>query len=269
MERKAPQGGVSAVGTAGASATAERGQWHNDSCSGTLAAAAAAASTPSFTGIGLDVNAHSVAKLRSRQGAGDAVEYVRIKHLATKRYLCVGNKCDLVLRLEGDEEDGGHGGGSSAPGSQVEEKGQKTGGSTSTSSSKRTGDSKDKRPGLPRVGMVTVERRAAVPAATVFAIRPRSTIGASPPVVAASTDGVLGPTDLVHLQHRETGLFLATMPRDDELEDGRVDLTVVKSPLTSEASANLRGFRRSTSVPRGSRLEDVGERRRVLSLSDI
>lgn len=180
---------------------------------------------PSFTGVGHEMTADTVAKLTRRQGAGDSVEYVRIKHLATMRYLCIGRKCDPVE----DEGDNGRGR-DSALGSILGVKVQKVDGSKHARGQKR-------RVGVPRVGMVTVEGRAAVPASTVFVIRPRSAVGAAPPIVAASTDGLLGSTDLVHLQHRDTGLFLASMPRDDDAEDGRVELTVVKSPLTSEVSA--------------------------------
>lgn len=186
------------------------------------------AAAPSSTGVGHDMTADDVAKLTRQQGAGDSAEYVRIKHLATMRYLCIGRKCDPVE----DEGDSGRGR-DSALGSAPGTKAQKVDGSKHARGHKR-------RYGVPRVGMVTVEGRAVVPASTVFVIRPRSAVGAAPPIVAASTDGMLGSTDLVHLQHRDTGLFLASMPRDDDAEDGRVELTVVKSPLTSEVSTFLR-----------------------------
>lgn len=144
---------------------------------------------------GHDFYAEAVAKRRRRQGAGDAVEYVRVKHLATMRYLCVGKKCDSKNREE-----------------------------------KHRGEA------AKRVGMLTVDPHAVVPGATVFVIRPRSAVGAGAPVIAAAADGGLGPEDLVHLQHRDTGLFLSALPRDEGSAGGRVGLTMVKSPLTTEAS---------------------------------
>lgn len=193
--------------------------------------------TFSLNSAGRDVHAEAVARRRRRQGAGDAVEYVRIKHIATMRYLCVGKKCDPLLEGEKSVPHGERGGAAEGTGVGA---GASAAGQQKATGSKRVGGGGGggKEGGTPpRVGMVTVERRAAVPAATVFVVRPRTVVGASPPVVAAATDGGLGPEDLVHLQHKDTGLFLSALPLDERAPGGRVGLTVIKSPLTTEASA--------------------------------
>lgn len=180
--------------------------------------------------VGRDTYAEAVAKRRRRQGAGDAVEYVRIKHLATMRYLCVGKKCDPVV---GDGVPAG------APRTRA-------GGTAST---RRRGDSRKRgaaaaSAAATRVGMLTVERHAAVPAATVFVIRPRTTAAASTAGAGAGTvsaDRWLGPEDLVHLQHKDTGLFLSALPLDQEVAGSTVGLTMVKSPLTTEVGASVLG----------------------------
>ena len=115
-----------------------------------------------FANGGRDTYAEAVAIRRRRQGAGDAVEYVRVKHLATLRYLCVGNKCDPLS--EEDTARPAHGAGSE--------------GGQATEPSRRRGESRKGRGKAPRVGMVTVESHATVPAATVFVIRPRTVVGA-------------------------------------------------------------------------------------------
>lgn len=175
---------------------------------------------------GRDTYAEAVAIRRRRQGAGDAVEHVRVKHLASLRYLCVGSKCDSF-----SEEDTtarrAHGAG--GDGGQVAEP------------SRRRGESRKGRGSAPRVGMVTVESHAAVPAATVFVIRPRTVVGSGVHLNTAA-DGLdrgLSPDDLVHLQHKDTGLFLSTLPHDEGSAGGNVGLTVVKSPLTTEVGHAL------------------------------
>lgn len=145
------------------------------------------------------------------------MEHVRIKHLATMRYLCVGRKCD------------GGGLDATAAASAAPPRG--------TTGTRRRGDSRKEgavaaEAAATRVGMLTVERHAAVPAATVFVIRPRATS----PTEAGGGQGAdrwLGPDDLVHLQHKATGLFLSALPLD-EVGGGNLGLTMVKSPLTTE-----------------------------------
>ena len=168
-------------------------------------------------GGGRDTYAEAVAKRRKRQGAGDAVEHVRIKHLATMRYLCVGRKCDPV-------EGGADTVASAAP--------------SGTAGTRRRGDSRKKgaeaqEAAATRVGMLTVEQHAAVPAATVFVIRPRTTQPSEAGGGQGAADRWLGPHDLVHLQHKDTGLFLSALPLD-EVGGGNLGLTMVKSPLTTE-----------------------------------
>ena len=179
--------------------------------------------TSAFAGGGRDTYAEAVAIRRRRQGAGDAVEYVRVKHLASLRYLCVGNKCDPsseeVTTARRAHGAGGEGGQMTEP-------------------SRRRGESRKGRDSAPRVGMVTVESHAAVPGATVFVIRPRTVVGAGVPLSTAA-DGLdrgLSPDDLVHLQHKDTGLFLSALPHDEGLAGGDIGLTVIKSPLTTEVS---------------------------------
>jgi len=162
-----------------------------------------------FTGGGdRDPYAETVAEGRRRQGAGDAVEHVRIKHLATMRYLCVGEQCDggaeVGTRRRGD--------------------------------SRKEGGAAMKAAATTRVGMLTVDRHAAVPPATVFVIRPRTAGAGTGAATAAATARWLGPDDLVHLEHKDTGLFLSALPIDQEVAGGSVGLTMVKSPLTTEAS---------------------------------
>lgn len=180
-------------------------------------------------GFGRNTYAEAVAKRRRRQGAGDPVEYVRIKHLATMRYLCVGKKCDPVRG----------GGGVNAGGDA---------GAGGTPATRRRGDSRRRGAAAAdaaatRVGMLTVDQHAAVPAATVFVIRPRRTAAAAAgglvgPAAAerVGADRWLGPEDLVHLQHKNTGLFLSALPLENTAKGG-IGLTMVKSPLTTEASA--------------------------------
>lgn len=136
------------------------------------------------------------------------MEHVRIKHLATMRYLCFGTQCDPV----GDGVD--------PPSTTTSE----------TAGTRRRGDVA----AAMRVGMRTVKRHAAVPKATVFVLRPR----AIPPTGAGDqlVDSWLGPDDLVHLQHRDTGLFLSALPLDTDVGGGNIGLTMVKSPLITEAS---------------------------------
>lgn len=163
----------------------------------------------------VDVNAQAIEMQRRGMGAGEAVEHVRIKHLATSRYLCVdeyrpcdddgsGEARDGLPQGESDGSDGSH-----------------------------------------RVSVVAIGRCAQVPSSAVFVLRPRPVIkqGGS---TFGSDAGILGPDDLVHLQHRDTGLFLSALPHRKnsggvkEWGEGsvgsRVGLTVVKSPLTSEVS---------------------------------
>lgn len=184
--------------------------------------------------VGRDTYAEAVAKRRRRQGAGDAVEYVRIKHLATMRYLCVGKKCDPAVG------DGPHTGVRTA--------------ASGTARTRRRGDSRRRGAAAEaaattatKVGMLTVEEHAAVPAATVFVIRPRTTAAASGAGTGVGTargpvsaDRWLGPEDLVHLQHKDTGLFLSALPLDQEVAGGTVGLTMVKSPLTTEVDVFFR-----------------------------
>lgn len=184
---------------------------------------------PALAGGGRDTYAEAVATRRRRQGAGDAVEYVRVKHLASLRYLCVGNKCD-PLSVEDITARPAHGAG--GEGGQAAEP------------SRRRGESRKGRGLAPRVGMVTVDSHAAVPAATVFVIRPRTVVGAGVPLNTAA-DGLdrgLGPDDLVHLQHKDTGLFLSALPHDEASAGGNVGLTVIKSPLTTEVGNILSFF---------------------------
>ncbi|CAN0405323.1 unnamed protein product, partial [Scytosiphon promiscuus] len=105
---------------------------------------------------GRDTYAEAVAKRRRRQGAGDAVEYVRIKHLATMRYLCVGKDCDPAA------------GDGVQPGVRARASG--------TARTQRRGDSRKRgaAAAAARVGMLTVDEHAAVPTSTVFVIRPRT-----------------------------------------------------------------------------------------------
>lgn len=184
--------------------------------------------TFAFASGGRDTYAEAVATRRRRQGAGDAVEYVRVKHLATLRYLCVGNKCDPL-----HEED------TARTAASVSGAGSERGHSAAAEPVRRRGESK-KGKGLgltPRVGMVTVESHAALPAATVFVIRPRAVVGAAGVSLNTAADGSdrgLGPDDLVHLQHKDTGLFLSALPHDEGSAGGSIGLTVIKSPLTTE-----------------------------------
>lgn len=144
-----------------------------------------------------------------REG-GQELECVRVKHLATMSYLYI-------------DHDYGIGPGE-GPTSRPADKGGCRGG--------RVGDVRLE--SSPRVGTLKVERHAAVPASTMFIIRPRN----------AAVE-VLGPEDLVHLQHKQTGLFLAAVPRKGVSEEGgkslgtcsrgdHVGLTVVKAALTTE-----------------------------------
>lgn len=189
--------------------------------------------TSSFPSGGRDTYAEVVAKRRRRQGAGDAVEYVRIKHLATMRYLCVGKKCDSFKKAEGQENpaaprgNGSSGRGGGGKGGEKQTKAT-LGPTGNRRRRKKTGDN------TTRVGMVTVERHAAIPAATVFVIRPRTSVGAGASTTAVAADGGLGPEDLVHLQHKDTGLFLSALLRVEGASGARVGLTMVKSPLTTE-----------------------------------
>lgn len=162
-----------------------------------------------------DSYAETVAEGRRRQGAGDAVEHVRIKHLPTMRYLCVGEQCDGGAEAASTAPGGG------AVGTRRRGESRKEGGAAATAAA------------TTRVGMLTVDRHAAVPAATVFAIRPRAA-GAGAARAAAAARW-LGPDDLVHLQHKDTGLFLSALPLEQEVAGESIGLTMVDSPLTSEA----------------------------------
>lgn len=181
------------------------------------------AGMPSAAFGGRDAYAEAVATKRRRQGAGDAVEYVRVKHLASLRYLCVGNRCDPL-----SEEDT----------TRPAVSGVGTEGGQGVETGRRRGETRKGKYLAARVGMVTVESHAAVPGATVFIVRPRSVVGAGVPANAAE-DGLdrgLGPDDLVHLQHKDTGLFLSALPHDEGSVGGSIGLTVIKSPLTTEVT---------------------------------
>lgn len=210
--------GSASVGTGGNTGVGVAG-----GAGGVGASSSTAAISSFFAGGGRDGYAEAVAKRRKRQGAGDAVEHVRVKHLATSRYLCVGKKCDPVSGADTRTPASDAGTGGEHP---------RAGGF------RRRGEGKKDRGVATRVGMVTAERHAAIPAATVFVIRPRIAVGTGAPAVAAAADGGLGPEDLVHLQHKDTGLFLSALPRVEGWVGGRVGLTMVKSPLTTEASTS-------------------------------
>lgn len=159
----------------------------------------------------MDAYAEAAEAQRRGMGAGEPVECVRIKHLATLRYLSVSEDY-------GSTDDDGDGGWWKRP-------------------RPRAGH---------RVDMIAVGRCAPIPSSTVFVVRPRPALkpGSSPGDADAADDG-LGPEDLVHLQHRDTGFFLSALPHGDASGGagkewgrgsggGRVGLTVIKSALTSE-----------------------------------
>lgn len=174
----------------------------------------------------LDSQAQAAVKQLRGMGAGEPVEYVRIKHLATLRYLSVSDDCgpgdDALLNEQrlhvqcGDTQRGDLRGASRAAAERTR-----------------------------HVGMITVGRYAPVPSSTIFVIRPRVRTKSG---VTTAVDSGLSPEDLVHLQHKDTGFFLSALPRGDALQCGekgwgrgsggeRVGLTVLKSPLTSEVRA--------------------------------
>lgn len=203
----------------------------------------------------IDVGAQIAAKQQRVMGAGDAAEFVRVKHLATQRYLCVGKDCDCFF--EPTQESSG----------EKYMDGQKYQRSPQSQASKATRSQQSKETErwepeerqedeevLTRVGMITIARYAAVPASTVFVLRPRA-VGRSAAAMTAAEAG-LCPEDLVHLQHKDTGLFLSALPHGDAFgggEDkkwgqrssgGRIGLTMVKSPLTTEVSEPCNLFTR-------------------------
>lgn len=204
------------------------------------------------------IAAQVAAEQRRGMGAGEAVEHVRVKHLATQRYLCVGEDCDYFFRLDmestEDEQrrntdtqstrsEGGSRNAMPPMPAHTPERSRQSGGAERGELETQLGDEQDV---LTRVGMVTVGRYARVPSSTVFVLRPRAVV--RPTTAMAAADGCLGPEDLLHLQHQDTGLFLSAHPRGDNwgrangqrLGHGsrgcRVGLTMVKSPLTTEVS---------------------------------
>ncbi|CAM9820767.1 unnamed protein product [Pylaiella littoralis] len=211
---------------------------------------------------GRDTYAEAVAKRRRRQGAGDAVEHVRIKHLATMRYLCVGKKCDPVGVVGGSRTNSMSGAAAAAVATAAAADG--------AVGPRRRGDSRKEGSAAEtaaktRVGMLTVEPHSAIPAATVFVIRPRTpaaatafgseaaAMGPASSVGGPAADRWLGPDDLVHLQHKDTGLFLSALPLDREVAGGNVGLTMVKSPLTTEARTRFYFYWRITRAPERER----------------
>lgn len=231
------RGGVNAGGVV-ANGGSEGGSDANASAAGVVVGAGVVAGV---TAPPVDIYAQAAARQRRGMGAGEPVEHVRIKHLATGRYLCVGKDCDpydvgtgdvgthargkrqqLAVAQQGPSMVLGHEGALTNRGEErdVAENNQK----------------EDDQESI-RVGMVTVGRYVPVPASTVFVLRPRPAAKSGPiAAAAAASEGGLGPEDLVHLQHKETGLFLSALPHRGTLGSGRVGLTVVKSPLTTEAS---------------------------------